>query len=494
MPPKRKAKAAPSTDTSLDPSIVPPHDDPSQAAGPSKRAKTTGKAKTPAMSAERKEANRLAAERSRVRRATRASILEQTAKGLAEENLVLKERIKKLVAMGVSLEAERVVEEPKIVDKEPSLGPIPTPTASVPLPEPPSMVITRTSKSSLHHEMETHFRHQIDELRLVLHEKQQQLASDDLPEMDDLSTQRHQIEFFNAQLLAEVRILHDAVVRVRADQARATAANDRLRRRVQEVEEQLLVKDGVADAGFKVEERRSDVQRAFKDVKRHLGLLIGVSRFDINCFATLAHSLQHFHPGFIEPDLPEQEAFVVPAPYESAPLPEPQKRGRPPLAKKGSQPKSNRKYSTGPVMDSPLPEYPSAEASSSTPRPNRSKKRYEPSKVRYRLDADPDVIYIEEREIIQNEDGEQEIVHISKKPVYNPRPRSGAGRKPNSGKMPVEEKHEVGMEGEGLERMPGENATPGFSPSMEREESMVDPRLEETEDGHRTLHEADQAV
>ena len=275
MPPKRKAKADPAYDTTLDPSLVPPQDDTAQAAGSSKRGKTTGKAKTPAMSAERKEANRLAAERSRVRRATRASILEQTAKGLAEENLVLKERIKKLVAMGVSVEAERVIEEPKVADKEPSLGPISTPIASAPSVELP--VPARTSKSSLHHEMETHFRNQIEELRHVLQEKQQQLASDDLPEMDDLSTQRHQIEFFNNRLLAEVRILHDAVVRVRAHQARAKMVTDRLRKRVREAEEQLLLKDGIADASFRVQERRSDVQRAFKDVKRHLGLLIGVS-------------------------------------------------------------------------------------------------------------------------------------------------------------------------------------------------------------------------
>lgn len=266
MPPKRKAKTAPTTEIALDPSIVPSQDDQTQVAGPSKRAKT-GKAKTPAMSAERKEANRLAAERSRVRRATRASILEQTAKGLAEENLVLKERIKKLVAMGVSVEAERT--ELKVVE-EPAMD---TPRVSVP----PEAAPTMRNKSSLHHEMETHFRHQIDELCLILHDKQQQLASDDLPEMDDLSTQRHQVEFFNTQLLAEVRILRDAVVRVRNDQARAKMANDRLRTRVRQVEEQLLVKEGVADAGFKVEERRSDVQRAFRDVKRHLGLLIGVS-------------------------------------------------------------------------------------------------------------------------------------------------------------------------------------------------------------------------
>ncbi|GHJ84868.1 hypothetical protein NliqN6_1270 [Naganishia liquefaciens] len=472
MPPKRKAKAAPTTEAALDPSLVPPPQDDNQpAAGPSKRAKTTGKAKTPAMSAERKEANRLAAERSRVRRATRASILEQTAKGLAEENLVLKERIKKLVAMGVSVEAERTVEEPKVADKEPSLGPIATPRVSA---SPMELSIpARTGKSSLHHEMETHFRQQMDELRHVLHEKRQQLASDELPEMNDISTQQHQIEFFNTQLLAEVRILRDAVVRVRADQARAKAVNDRLRKRIQEAEEQLLVNDGVADAGFRVEERRSEVQRAFKDVKRHLGLLIG-----------------HFHPGFIEPDLPEQEAFVVPAPYESAPLPEPQKRGRPPLAKKGSQSKSTRKY-TGPVIDSHHHEHAPAEASSSTPRPNRSKKRYEPSKVRYRLDADPDVIYIEEREIIQNEDGEQEIVHISKKPVYNPRPRSGAGRKPSASKMLAGEKSEVDMSRDDLERMTEAGEMAVFSPSMEPEGSMMDASFAETVVGHRTLHEAE---
>ncbi len=53
------------------------------------------------ISAERREANRLAAERSRVRQGERAKILETMAKGLAEENMALKERVRKLIAMGV---------------------------------------------------------------------------------------------------------------------------------------------------------------------------------------------------------------------------------------------------------------------------------------------------------------------------------------------------------------------------------------------------------
>lgn len=54
------------------------------------------------MTPERREANRLAAERSRHRRAERANILEVMAKGLANENEQLKERVRGLVALGLA--------------------------------------------------------------------------------------------------------------------------------------------------------------------------------------------------------------------------------------------------------------------------------------------------------------------------------------------------------------------------------------------------------
>jgi hypothetical protein len=125
-------------------------------------------------------------------------------------------------------------------------------------------------------------------------------------------------------------------------------------------------------------------------------------------------------------------------------------------------------------------------------RSNRSKKRYEPSKVRYRLDADPDVIYIEEREIIQNEHGEQEIVHISKKPVYNPRPRSGAGRKPamsRGGDDVTPGAQENGMQGMDTEQ----DRVAYDEQSMEQHELIVDPSLQRTDVvmDHQTLQEAE---
>lgn len=308
MPPKRKAQTTAATETSVDPSLTPSNQDdaPSEpTAGPSKRTKTTGKSKTATISAERKEANRLAAERSRVRRATRASILEQTAKGLAEENLVLKERIKKLVAMGVSVDAggvavgEGLVEETaQVATQAETLGKRSTPvipdaiadpqldipittSSSVELPPP---ILRTGNKSSLQVEMEAHFRQQIDELRTLLQEKREQVGSqvdETMEDAEDLETQHRQIQDVNNRLQHEIRILHDAVSRVRAEQARAENVNERLRIRVRETEAQLLVKEGVArtgaDAGFRIDESRSDVQRAFKDLKRHLGLLIGVS-------------------------------------------------------------------------------------------------------------------------------------------------------------------------------------------------------------------------
>lgn len=54
------------------------------------------------MTPQRREANRLAAERSRHRRAERANILEIMAKGLANENEQLKERVRGLVALGLA--------------------------------------------------------------------------------------------------------------------------------------------------------------------------------------------------------------------------------------------------------------------------------------------------------------------------------------------------------------------------------------------------------
>ena len=82
-------------------------------------------------------------------------------------------------------------------------------------------------------------------------------------------------------------------------------------------------------------------------------------------------------------------------------------------------------------------------------------------------------------------------MHISKKPVYNPRPRSGAGRKPSASKVFAGEKQEVEMPRDDLERMPLEGDMPGLSPSLEQEQSIMGPSFEETVVGHRTLHEAE---
>jgi septal ring factor EnvC (AmiA/AmiB activator) len=232
--------------------------------------------------------------------------LEETAKGLAEENLVLKERIKKLVAMGVSVDAggvavgDGLVEETaQVAAQEETTGKRSTPvvisdamvdsqpdmamTASSTVELPPPILRTG-NKSSLQMEMEAHFRQQIDELRTVLQEKREQLGSrvdEPTEDAENFETEHRQIQDTNNRLQQEIRILYDAVSRVRAEQARAKNINEQLRTRVREAEAQLLVKEGVArtgvDAGFRIDESRSDVQRAFKDLKRHLGLLIGVS-------------------------------------------------------------------------------------------------------------------------------------------------------------------------------------------------------------------------
>ncbi|KAJ9095655.1 hypothetical protein QFC21_005527 [Naganishia friedmannii] len=554
MPPARKGTVRNQHEGSLDPALYSPaNDDPiSNEAGPSKRAKPAAKTKTAKMSAERKEANRLAAERSRVRRAERANILEQTAKGLAEENLVLKERIRKLVAMGVGVDvagdyptadsdgdrAITMVPTQSRQSQEPSRA-VPNTLASpliasvqsvdsnatpqsrsspalrrqaptlhlerqrsdcnMPSLETSTQLTPRMNNtSSLHQEMEAHFRQQVDQLKLLLHEKSGQLDSDDASQditmsdqINETDTSSHSdIEQYNDRLLREVQVLHEVVLRVRADRTKAQAANDRLKAQIRAAEAQLLVRDNFArtedEAVVEIEERRSETQKAFRDVKRHLGLLIG-----------------HFNPTFVEPDMPEQEAFLVPAPYESAPLPEPQKRGRPPLAKPRtpSQSKLHRKISAAGMLSlnagdsryESSPTLSNAEASTSAPpllamKSNRStKKRYEPSKVRYRLDADPDVIYIEEREIVQDEHGEQEIVHISKQPVYNPRPRSGAGRKPASSRMGNDT---PGLQDNGTEE---QDRIVYDEQTMDHHELIVDPSLESRDVvmDHQTLQEAE---
>ncbi|KAJ9090735.1 hypothetical protein QFC19_009477 [Naganishia cerealis] len=574
MAPGRKGITPAQDDASLDPVLQSTADNDSEA-GPSKRAKKpAGKTKTTKMTAERKEANRLAAERSRVRRAARANILEQTAKGLAEENLVLKERIRKLVAMGVGVDVgvdlvavDSEVDRPHemvpsqsgqhqrsimpginglSVPLEPSAKGINDTTkarnretsvihreGNAPILQiqwsdhqmPPSdvtmQITSRTNNtSSLHQEMEGYFRQQMAQLKLLLHERREQFGSDhrsqaatsgDQNNEIDLSSQT-QVEQINDRLLREIQILHDVVLRVKADRATAKTTNERLKAQVKAAEAQLLVREHFAKteeaAALEINERRLETQKAFKDVKRHLGLLIGVSRFHSlrpNVLLSVISTPQHFNPSFVEPDLPEQEAFVVPAPYESAPLPEPQKRGRPPLAKPrtSSQSRLHRKISAAGSMTSPIAHslhygsgstmIPAESSSSTTPlsasKSSRSKKRYEPSKVRYRLDADPDVIYIEEREIIQDEHGEQEIVHISKKPVYNPRPRSGAGRKPTMSRT-----NDVtpGAPGNESQDQDTEQDAMGYDdPPVVHDAIIVDPTLESTNVMERqALHEA----
>lgn len=346
MPAARKATARNQNDSSLDPALHNSvNDDPiSKQAGPSKRAKPAAKAKTTKMSAERKEANRLAAERSRVRRAERANILEQTAKGLAEENLVLKERIRKLVAMGVGVEvggdpaiagvdADRLV---TLASSHSRQSQEPSGAVTTILPAPPitsihgvnnsAMTPNRSSPtlhrqantpllerqrsdnvmlandtstpfahrvnntSSLHQEMEAYFRQQMEQLKLLLHEKNSELASDNASQDVTMSGQTTEVGTsspsdigqYNDRLLREVQVLHEVVLRVKADRIKAKATNEQLKAQVKAAEAQLLVRDSFArtedEAIVEIEERRTETQKVFKDVKRHLGLLIGVSQ------------------------------------------------------------------------------------------------------------------------------------------------------------------------------------------------------------------------
>jgi hypothetical protein len=67
----------------------------------SKKPSQGGEGPNP-MSAERREANRLAAERSRLRQAERATILETMAKGMTQENIELKSKINALMALAGS--------------------------------------------------------------------------------------------------------------------------------------------------------------------------------------------------------------------------------------------------------------------------------------------------------------------------------------------------------------------------------------------------------
>jgi hypothetical protein len=354
MPPARKAAARNQNDLTLDPALQSPvHDDPvSNEAGPSKRAKPAAKTKTTKMSAERKEANRLAAERSRVRRAERANILEQTAKGLAEENLVLKERIRKLVAMGVgvdlagdhsagSSDVDRSVilapsqprESQESARAATNILPVPPITgadsntatqsrSSLALHRKPSSPLLERQRSdhtaphndtstdlaprtnntsSLHQEMEAYFRQQVEQLKLLLHEKSGQLGSDDISQDVVMSDQTNEvgpsnqseIEQYNDRLLREVQVLHEVVLRVKADRTKAQATNDRLKAQIKAAEAQLLVRDNIArtedEAVVEIEERRLETQKAFKDVKRHLGLLIGVRRLNLrHAFSSLS--------------------------------------------------------------------------------------------------------------------------------------------------------------------------------------------------------------
>ena len=274
---------------------------------PSRSAATKAAASAAVMTPERREANRLAAERSRLRKAEKAVILEKMAKGLTEENVALKDKIKTLTTLGLDAslqESESVgggkdegtnddwlrtghaIEVPEIdptLDQDMSGGMSHpeavqssiTASSSIAVPQLGLSASMGDIPNALQQQLQQRLQEQILNLQTLLsdddtpaiHDQTTVSAGQDTQSLREIATM---IRKENARAKEAVRTLRDELLLLEQ-------TNGHARDREGEGEDQWIVDTDEHDKREAALARHADVEAALVDMKRHLGQLMTVS-------------------------------------------------------------------------------------------------------------------------------------------------------------------------------------------------------------------------
>ena len=259
----------------------------------------------PLITPERKEANRRAALRSRLRKVERASILEKMAAGLTEENVALKERIQALTLLGLderslkerpdetsnlwvqtgyTVDNPEAVSSPRPIDESqagsvPPAGPRSSEIISSPVVDRsaaqdlPLRALLPDASNTLQADVERRLQYQIDRLRAALEKDGN--AGFNLPVASGPSGSNE-----------DTKLLKDVAARLRRENKKAAQV---LRERRDEL--LLLNQTGLSTRSVDANEnsagsspakelalkRHAEVESALVDMKRHLGQLMTVS-------------------------------------------------------------------------------------------------------------------------------------------------------------------------------------------------------------------------
>jgi hypothetical protein len=263
----------------------------------------------PVVPPERKEANRQAALRSRLRKAERASILEKMAAGLMKENVALKEKIHALTSLGLedrskpeegddtlvdwhqtgysveapidgSRSASQTVDEPRggsssLPEAIPGDNTLPATVARPDGSAPGFKPFPHDPISPLQADVERHLQAQVDNLRSFLNAETGSSAGSGLVLPSESSTAKQ-----------DVLLLKDIASRLRRENANATrilrGQRDELLMLNQSGDTKPTEGNDEADMvqrlpGERAQKQHAEVESALMNLKRHIGQLMTVS-------------------------------------------------------------------------------------------------------------------------------------------------------------------------------------------------------------------------
>ena len=272
---------------------------------PSRSAAMKAAASAAVMTPERREANRLAAERSRIRKAEKAVILEKMAKGLTEENVALKDKIKTLTTLGLDatlqektagekaegasenwLRTGHAIDAPEI---DPTLSKdmsgvmsqtevvqpstVTSPTAA--LPQFSLSTSMADVPEDLKQQLQQRLQNQIVNLQALLREDDTSMIQDQLtaPAGEDAQSLRD----IAAMIRKETTRAKEAVTALRDELFLLDQTSGQVRDREKEGGDSWIVDMDENDKREAAQTRHADVEAALVDMKRHLGQLMAVS-------------------------------------------------------------------------------------------------------------------------------------------------------------------------------------------------------------------------